>query len=69
MSLDPRPKSMTRRGREGDASSMAMHRRLASFPLVRMGSWRRHRSASQEFDMVLTPDGSSGKAPVVRVRA
>lgn len=48
-----------------------MHHRVAAFPPVRMGSWRRYRSASQEFaDMMLAPAPSSTAArkPVMSVR-
>lgn len=45
--------------------------RAAAFPPVRMGSWRRIRSASQELaDMMLTPAPSSVRArkPAMSVR-
>ncbi|GAB9469054.1 Pyruvate kinase [Globisporangium polare] len=49
--------------RAGSASSkdeFDMHHRVAAFPPVRMGSWRRYRSASQELaDMMLAPAPSS----------
>lgn len=48
-----------------------VHHRLAAFPPVRMGSWRRYRSASQEFaDMMLAPAPSStvARKPVMSVR-
>lgn len=47
------------------------HHRVAAFPPVRMGSWRRFRSASQELaDMILTPAPSSVRArkPAMSVR-
>ncbi|GLD93529.1 hypothetical protein PINS_up002121 [Pythium insidiosum] len=55
----PRRTLSGRRVRD-DPLGFDMHTRLAAFPPVRMGSWRRDRSLSQEFaDMVLVPDASS----------
>uniref|UniRef100_K3WHF1 Pyruvate kinase n=1 Tax=Globisporangium ultimum (strain ATCC 200006 / CBS 805.95 / DAOM BR144) TaxID=431595 RepID=K3WHF1_GLOUD len=53
---DPRPaaKLQARRSQE------EKQHRLVAFPPVRMGSWRRYRSASQELaDMMITPAPSS----------
>lgn len=61
--------------RAGSASSkdeFDMHHRVAAFPPVRMGSWRRYRSASQELaDMMLAPAPSStvARKPVMSVRS
>lgn len=69
-SSDPRPaaKAQVRRSKE----EYEMHHRLAAFPPVRMGSWRRYRSASQELaDMMLAPAPSSivARKPMMSVRS
>lgn len=43
--------------------------RVSGFPPVRLGSWHRYRSLSQEFDHVFKPDSSSiAREPAVRRR-
>ncbi|DBA01340.1 TPA: hypothetical protein N0F65_001579 [Lagenidium giganteum] len=63
-----RTRLLSRRSKEeGRESAFELHR-LAAFPPVRMGSWQRDRSMSQEFaDMILASDPAPRmRAPVVR---